>query len=162
MKSFIGSFFFSGCLLITLFTSCKSMLTSNESSPEGEIHNLQDLNANKTSLCEVFGTYEWVDPRQVNSQKLDPENPPENCQAGIRLEDGTMIYLQPTWKSSAARSKKELLEYHNKPVVVTGSVLAEGPPSPDELAYIKGPSMVGPIVIVDRESWDVRNGGELK
>jgi len=138
------------------------MLTSNDSSPKGEIHNLQDLNANKATLAEVFGTYEWVDPSKNNSQELDPENPPENCQAGVRLEDGTLIYLQPTWETSAARSKTELLEYRNKPVVVKGSVLPEGPPSPDQSAYIKGPSMVGPIVIIDREVWDVMNGGGLK
>lgn len=138
------------------------MLTSNDSSPEGEIHNLQDLNANKIAPCKVFGTYEWVDPRKVDSQELDPENPPENCQAGIRLEDGTLIYLQPTWKSSAARAKTELLEYHNKSVVVLGSVVSEGPPSPDQTAYITGPCLVGPINITDRELWDVMNGGGLK
>ena len=138
------------------------MITPTESSPEGEIHNLKDVNTNTTAPCDVFGTYTWVDWRKKHNSVLDPKNPPENCQAAILLEDSTLVYLQPTWESSAPRSKTELIKYYNKSVVVTGILATQGFPPPDQSAYITGPCLVGPISITDGELWDQMHGGELK
>ena len=135
------------------------MHSPTKNSPKGEIHNLKDLQFNKTFPCHIFGIYVWVDPRK----DPDPEIPPENYQAAIQLEDGTLVHLQPTWEPSAIRSEAELIKYHQKEVVVFANfVLSKAPPSPGGTAYMTGPCMFGPISISSRKAWDRMNGGELK
>ncbi|MEY3444338.1 MAG: hypothetical protein RLZZ519_2619 [Bacteroidota bacterium] len=147
--------------LLTLhIVSCKPMQSSHPPTQKGQIHTKKDLKANTTQPCQVFGTYTWIHPGQ---EKDDSDTtPPANFQAAIRLEDGTRIYLQPTWDEAATRTPEELTQYHDKPVVVTGTLVQSSPAPPNSRAYIKGPCFVGPISIAQRSTWDALHGGKLE
>lgn len=147
------------CLLVSFISSCKTMHSTPGKPKNGEIHSKEDLKANTQQPAQVFGKYEWITPKK--EAVSDAETPPDHCQAAVRLEDGTMIYLQPTWEPSAARPADELTSYRNQEVVITGTVLLECPPPPDNRAYAKGPCLTGPISIADRSTWDALQGGKL-
>lgn len=147
-----------GSLMIHI-VSCKPMQHSLSSVDKGEVHNKKDLKTCKTQPCNAFGHYTWITPKEESgTSEADPQ---VNCQAAIRLEDGTLVYLQPTWEAAAVRSPEELTQFRNKSVVVTGTLLPSTPAPPDGRAFIKGPCFVGAISIADRETWDALHGGKV-
>jgi hypothetical protein len=159
LKQFYTFRFLTICCLVSIIMSCKTMHSTPNQTQNGEIHNKEDLNANTVQPGQIFGTYLWIAPQK--EAQFEVETPPANCQAAIRLEDGTMIFLQPTWELAAVRPAEELTGYRDKEVVVTGTVLQESPAPPDNRAYVKGPCLTGPISITDRSTWDALHGGKI-
>jgi hypothetical protein len=92
---------------------------------------------------------------------LDQASPQANCLAALRLEDGTLVHLQPTWQVEALRSVEELQKFRDKSVVVTGLLAPEMPAPPSNIAYIKGPCLFGTVSILDRSTWNSLQGGKI-
>lgn len=124
-------------------------------SPAAEVRNPADRDAKSGDLVEVFGTYE-----QVAGGK-DPDAPNDG-HAAVRLDDGSLVHLQPPWHPDAIRSADELTRYTDKQVVVKGLLFKECPPPPDNRAYAQVPCLYAAIVIIDRRTYDALQRGTLE
>lgn len=156
---FTGTWAMSGLFLL-IFLSCKHPQQSTSKMETAQIHNLEELKANSGKFAEVFGTYIWVEARSDKEEAMGKE-PAQGCQAALQLEDGTLVFLQPTWEAAAARPSDELKSYRDKAAVASGLVLLEGPAAPNGGNFIKGPCFVGPIALTDRGTWDALHGGKI-
>jgi hypothetical protein len=124
-------------------------------SPGAEVHNAADRDAKAGDLVEVFGTYEQVAVGKAPDAPLDGH-------AAVRLDDGTLVHLQPPWDPKAIRPAEELARYAGKAVVVKGIVVPECPPPPDGGAYAKVPCLMMDIVIMERGTYDALERGVLE
>lgn len=132
-----------------------SSSSSSSLSPDAEVRNAADRDAKSGDMVEVFGTYEQVSVGKAPDAPLDGH-------AAVRLEDGSLVHLQPPWHENAIRSADELAKYSDKPVVVKGLIVAECPPPPDGRAYAKVPCMMMDVVVMDRRTYDVLKSGVLE
>ena len=86
-----------------------------------------------TDVC-LQGTYRRLSlsrrPRPVSAA---------DRHAGIILNDGTEVLLEPSWSDRSLRSEEEILRFDGEAVVVRGVVLAEAPAPVDPVAYVVGP-----------------------
>lgn len=136
-------------------TPKETPMTAPSLSPAAEVHNAADRDAKSGDMVEVFGTYE-----QVPGGK-DP-GAPNDGHAAVRLDDGSLVHLQPPWHADAIRSADELAKYTGKQVVLKGILAKECPPPPDGRAYAKVPCMMMDIVIIDRRTYDAIKSGVLE
>jgi hypothetical protein len=75
-------------------------------------------------MTTIEGIYERYDPRKKRS------HPPKlTGHAGITLDDGRWVYLEPPWSEEAIRPKSEAA-FDGKRVIVTAGELSEHMPSP--------------------------------
>ncbi|MBZ0237399.1 MAG: hypothetical protein K8M05_34090 [Deltaproteobacteria bacterium] len=124
-------------------------------SPDGEVRTAADRDARSGTMVEVFGTYE-----EAASGKAP--DAPKDGHAAVRLDDGSLVHLQPPWHPDAVRPADELARYAGKPVVVKGILFKQCPPPPDGRAYARVPCMVMDIVIMHRRAYDALQRGTLE
>lgn len=106
------------------------------------------------TMVEVFGTYQQVAGGQ------GPDAQPKG-HAAVRLDDGTLVWLQPPWHPDAIRPAEEVAKYDGRAVVAKGLLFAECPPPPDGRAYAKVPCLASSILVMDRRTYDALQSGEL-
>lgn len=125
-------------------------------SPGDEVRTAADRDQKTGKMVEVFGRYE-----RVADGKAPDATPRDH--AAVRLEDGTLIHLQPPWHPNAVRSAEEQEKYADQEIVAQGILLAECPPPPDGRAFAKVPCLYLDIVITDRRTHDLlRGSGQLE
>ena len=129
--------------------------TSSSISPDAEVRNAADRDAKNGEMVELFGTYEQVSVGKAPDAPLDGH-------AAVRLEDGSLVHLQPPWHPDSVRSAEELAKYSDKPVVAKGLLVTECPPPPDNRAYMKVPCLMMGIVVMDRGTYDALKSGVLE
>jgi hypothetical protein len=93
-----------------------------------------DVLAQSGKRAAVQGVYHRVDARRKRTGAAD-----ESRAAAVRLSDGTVLLLEPSWSPAGARSDDEIGRFNGKEVVVTGIVHAEAPPPPEPAAAVAGP-----------------------
>ena len=82
----------------------------------------------------VVGTYVELDPRM----KQTP--PPVHVgHAGVQLDDGTLIFLEPPWTKEAIRPPDERRSLAGKRVEATGTLYARCPEPKQPMAHLIGP-----------------------
>jgi hypothetical protein len=121
---------------------------------DNTVKSAADRDAKNGAIVEVFGTYQQVAGGKRPDAPLDGH-------AAVRLDDGTLIWLEPPWHPDAIRSPEEIAQYDGQAVVVKGLLFAECPPPPDVRAYAKVPCLAMGIVVIDRRTYDVLHGAEL-
>jgi hypothetical protein len=126
----------------------------NTAAADTAVRNAADRDAKNGTMVEVFGTYE-----QVAAGKA-PDAKPQG-HAAVRLDDGSMIWLEPPWHPGAIRSAEEIAKYEGKSVVAKGLLFAECPPPPDGRAYAKVPCLAAGLVIMDRQTYNALQSGQL-
>jgi hypothetical protein len=127
----------------------------DSASSASEVRNAVDRDAKSGDMVEVFGTYQQVPGGKDPGAPLDGH-------AAVRLDDGSLVHLQPLWHPNAIRSADELAKYTDKQVVVKGILAKECPPPPDGRAYAMVPCMMMDIVIIDRSTYDAIESGVLE
>ncbi len=60
----------------------------------------------------------------------------------IKLTDGTIVSLLPTWHKDARRPEAELDRYRDQRVAVVGTVFQKAPPDPKGGASLTGPAVL--------------------
>lgn len=120
-------------------------------SPDDQVRNTTDCISKNGSMVEVFGTYQKV------AMGKAPDAEPDG-HAAVRLDDGTLIHLQPPWQVTAVRSPDELSKFDGQRVVAKGILLAECPPPPDGRAYAKVPCLFSEIVLLEQSTYDLLHG----
>ncbi len=95
------------------------------------------LDAQDMEEVRLAGTYVEFDAR--NKQQAPAQF---RGHAAIRLGDGTVVTLFPTWHRDALRPQAEIDAHKDKAVVVVGMVFAEGPASPKGGASLKTPCIM--------------------
>lgn len=123
-------------------------------SPDVEVRTAADRDAKSGDMVEVFGTYQHVAGGKA------PDATPDR-HAAVRLDDGTLIWLEPPWHTDAIRPAEEIARYEGKRVVAKGVLLAECPPPPDGRAYAKVACLTAAILIMDRRTYDALKSGAL-
>ena len=121
---------------------------------DNAVRTAADVAAKKGTMVEAYGTYE-----QVAYGKL-PDAKPQG-HAAVRLDDGTLLWLEPPWHPDAIRSSEELAKYAGTAVVVNGLLFDECPPPPDGRAYALVACLMKPVVI-DRRAHDFDLDAELE
>lgn len=123
-------------------------------SPDDQVRTAADRDHKSGNMVEVFGTYQQIaDGKAPDAHHLG--------HVAVRLEDGTLIHLQPPWHADAVRSPDEIAKFEGREVVAKGILFAECPPPPDGRAYPKVPCLYSEIVLVDRRTYDLLHGGGL-
>jgi len=89
-----------------------------------------DVEAASGGPARVVGDYVEVDLRQK------PKPPPRYLgRAGLRLEDGTLVLLEPGWSQAGLRSPEERRRFAGKRVEATGTIWIEPPRPATPVAY---------------------------
>ena len=93
-----------------------------------------DLQRLDGTRAAVVGAYEQVDVRAR-------QRPPAafDGHAAVRLADGHLVLIEPTWSPRAIRSDEEVARAEGKRVSVVGIVHLRGPEPPEPAAAIVGP-----------------------
>jgi hypothetical protein len=105
-----------------------------------------DVSANAGARVRVFGEYVDVDARQR------PDPPAQyRGHAAIRLEDGALVQLEPTWAEAALRSAGERARFAGKAVEAIGVLWASPPEPPEPVAYMLGPCLSPVESIAERD-----------
>jgi hypothetical protein len=104
---------------------------------------LADLEAFDGARVRVLGEYVELDLRK------NPEPPPQFAgSAGVRLEDGAVVLLEPSWSPRGLRSRDESARLAGRRVEATGR-LWKNPPAPSEpVAQVLAPCL-SPVESVD-------------
>lgn len=131
------------------------MTSSSSLSPGAEVRSAADRDAKAGTVVEVFGTYEEVAGGKAPDAPLDGH-------AAVRLDDGSLIHLQPPWHPDAARPADERARHAGKAVVAKGMLFAECPPPPDGRAYAKVPCLYSELIVMDRRTYDSLQSGVLE
>ncbi len=122
--------------------------------PDAEVRTAADRDHKNGNMVEVFGTYEQIaDGKSPDARHLG--------HVAVRLDDDSLIHLQPPWHPDAVRPTDELAKFDGRPVVAKGILFAECPPPPDGRAYPKVPCLYSEIVLVDRRTYDALRRGTL-
>lgn len=96
-----------------------------------------ELAAQDMNDVRLIGTYVELDAR------MNPAPPPQyDGHAAIRLADGTLVTLFPTWHRDARRPVAEIQQLKDKQVEVAGMVFAEAPASPRGGASLNAPCIM--------------------
>lgn len=96
-----------------------------------------ELAAQDMNDVQLAGTYVELDAR------MKAESPPRyDGHAAIRLADGTLVTLFPTWHRDARRPIAEIQQLKDKQVEVAGMVFAEAPASPRGGASLNAPCIM--------------------
>lgn len=91
----------------------------------------------------VVGTYEQLDVR------MRPRGAPVyRGHAVVRLDDDTLVTLEPMWKPEAIRPPDEIARFDGQRVGVRGTVLASAPEPDEPSASIVGPC-VSPVDTIE-------------
>jgi hypothetical protein len=99
-----------------------------------ECATLEDLERYSGSEATVTGAYEQVDVR------MRPRGSPvHRGHVGVRLRDGTLVLLGPSWSPAAIRPTHELERFTGRQVTVSGTVHAPCSEPPETSAHIVGP-----------------------
>ena len=78
-------------------------------------------------------------PLDVRRRRTPP--PVYRGHVTVRLDDGTAVLLEPSWRPEAIRPPDELARYKDRPVVVVGTILPRAPQSPDGTASLLMPCL---------------------
>jgi hypothetical protein len=153
-------------LLLGLATTAATCATMNSNqkppstpspalAPDAEVRTASDRDHKAGRMVEVFGTYEPIaDGKAPGAAHVG--------HAAVRLEDGTLIHLQPPWHPNAVRSAEELASFSGRAVVAKGMLFAACPPPPDGRAYPKVPCLFSEIVVMERRTYDALHSGMLE
>jgi hypothetical protein len=100
-----------------------------------------DIEEQEGKQVRVVGRYIQVD---VRYRKSAP--PLYEGHVAVILDDGTTVFLYPTWHEHAIRSADEISKYENQWVVVVGTIVSSIPNDPraypHQAARILAPCML--------------------
>jgi hypothetical protein len=103
---------------------------------EREARSRAEVDAASGRRARIVGEYVEVDLRQK------PKGDPQYLgRAGILLDDGTRVLLEPGWSRDGLRSAEERRRFAGKRVEAVGILWSRPPPPPEPLAYPLSPCL---------------------
>jgi hypothetical protein len=103
---------------------------------ERAARNREDVAAATGRRTRIVGEYVEVDMRRM------PTGRPEYLgRAGIMLDDGTRVLLEPGWSQDGLRSAEERRRFAGKRVEAIGALWSRPPPPPEPIAYPLSPCL---------------------